>query len=181
MMRRFRITARTWGLFGVFVGSLAWVLATSSSGRSSRREKPLHPMLFEGFEGCPSGRRSNTSPDELLRDGRHRAARYPYDPGDGIRAVRHLRCAETRYRSLGLNAQADEVRRSVSTLRARIDADYASSRLLLDEALAISNWDIASREVSRLLTMTAHLNGDAYVDWLREISGKVTTRATAAP
>ena len=177
MMLTSGITVRTWGLLALLLVSLVWLVDNRSSGRSSRPGKPGPPSLFEGFGGCSPGERSIARADESFRYGHHRAARYPYDPGDGIRAVRHLRHAEDCYRSFGLDSQADDARRLASVLRARIDADYASSRLLLDEALALSNWDAASREIFRLLALTKHLSGDAYVEWLRGISGKVTTRA----
>lgn len=140
-----------------------------------------YPELFSSPPSCSSAKRASTLADRMARRGRMAAERYPYDPGDGIRAVSHLREAEDCYRLSGQTARAHQVGQLGSSLVSRINADYASARLTLDNALMLQRWSVAREEARRLLALTEHLGPNGYVEWLRGVSGKVATLADESP
>jgi hypothetical protein len=114
------------------------------------------------------------------RQGHLRAERYPYDPRDGVRAVALFQQAYSCYRAAGLDADADRALSLATVLMTRINVDYASSRLALDDALVREQWNVAAEEVRRLLGLTGHLPGHAYVEGLSSLAGKVSTRVDDA-
>lgn len=167
----------------VFLGAGAAILLTTLPSPVPRDEggSRSHPNLFHGDRRCRSRRNISTQADRMARRGRMLAERYPYDPGDGIRAASRLLEAEHCYRLAGKKTEARRIHRLTNELVAKIDADYASARLILEHALKSKRWSLASAEAERLLALTAHLGPDAYVEWLRDISGKVAALAEDLP
>ena len=132
--------------------------------------KPLEddaPPLFGEVSRCGVSRPSSRGA-LAENEGRLRAERYPYDPEDGVRAVLLLVEAQDCYLAAGSTVDADRVERLGRALRKSVQADYASARLALRQALERRRWKTVEREVDRLLAMTRHLPSDAYVERLRD-------------
>jgi hypothetical protein len=126
--------------------------------------------------------------DGFLESGRRREERarlrtdrYAYDPSDGIRAVRRYQEAESCYRAAGDERGVRRVHRAGRELAARVNTDYAAARLNLLNALERERWSVALTEIRRLLLLTDHVGRHEYVEWLREIIGRVSVKASSAP
>jgi hypothetical protein len=150
-------------------------LARESSG--PRRPAYGHPELFGAAPPCSRDVQADRRARRAEQHGRFHAERYPYDPRDGIRAVLLFQEARSCYQQAGLADHARRAEQLASGLMVRIDVDYASSRLVLDGALAAERWPVALAELERLLRLTEHVNGHAYVEYLLSKLGKVTIRA----
>lgn len=153
-------------------------------GRTTRSTSKYYfedyPQLFDDVRTCPqrgdafeNGRRS----EEL---GLLRADRYAYHARDGVRAVQHYQEAEACYRAAAVNSDASRVRFAMRVLTARVNTDYAAARLNLVNALEQERWPAALSEIHRLLLLTQHLGRHEYVEWLKEIIGRVAARASMA-
>ena len=136
-----------------------------------------HPTLFGPPPSCSREVDAARRARKAEQLGRFHAERYPYDPRDGIRAVALFQEAQSCYQQSRLREHAGRVERLASNLMARIDVDYASSRLVLDGALAAEKWRLALAEIEQLLRLTEHVSGHAYVEYLLSNRGKVTVRA----
>lgn len=136
-----------------------------------------HPTLFGPPPSCSREVEPARRASRAEQLGRFHAERYPYDPRDGIQAVLLFQEARSCYQQSRLREHASRVERLASNLMARIDVDYASSRLVLDGALAAEKWRLALAEIEQLLRLTEHVGGHAYVEYLLSNLGKVTVRA----
>lgn len=136
-----------------------------------------HPTLFGAPPPCTADAQPIRRARRAEQQGHFYAERYPYEPQDGIQAVLLFQEARSCYLESGLNDRASRVESLADDLMRRIDVDYASSRLVLDSALASEKWALALAELRRLLHLTAHVKGHAYVEHLRSILGKVLVRA----
>lgn len=177
-------TAARFALLGasVIVGSLvAWRELVRDGNQGPGPGNRVHPALFQPERQCPDGSGTLAQALRLERHGHFHAERYPYDAKDGVRAVHRFQEAASCHRARGSEPAADRAQRLASQLTERIDVDYASARLVLMNALEKEQWSLAHAEVRRLRALTAHLASDRYVDWLREISGKVAVHAGAIP
>ena len=146
----------------------------------AQRSVTDHPSLFSAPPGCSSPAQSLARAKKAEEHAYFHTERYPYDPQDGIDAVGEFQEAESCYRASGLPEDATRVGRIASNLMARINVDYASSRLVLENALDAEHWALALSEIHRLLRLTEHVRDHAYVAHLSSIVGKVTIRANAA-
>lgn len=155
-----------------------WVVASDATSPARDAEQQEAPALFGAPPRCPAGTRPLVRARRLEQQGHLHAERYPYDPRDGIRAVLRLREAESCYRAAGLDAEAERLGDHASELVATLGVDYASSRLVLQNALEAEKWSLARTELHRLLRLTGHVKGHRYVDWLERVSGKVAVRAS---
>ena len=167
----------------VGIAALVSILWLPACQTDTSRRKPAQdpPSLFERTSSCDTTTQSGKRALRAERQGRLHAERYPYDPRDGIRAVIRFQQAYSCYRAAGLNADADRALGLSTGLIARINVDYASSRLALDDALAKEKWSVAAEEVRRLLRLTGHLGRHAYVEALSRLAGKVSTRVEPRP
>jgi hypothetical protein len=59
-----------------------------------------------------------------------------------------------------------------------VNTDYAAARLNLFNALEQERWSVALSEIRRLLLLTDHIGRHEYVEWLNEIIGRVTAKAS---
>jgi len=137
-----------------------------------------YPNLFVDEVECPHrgsalavGRRSE-------EHARMRADRYPYDPRDGVRAVRNYQTAESCYKDSGDELGVHRARRAILALTTRVNTDYAAARLNLFNALEQEQWSVALSEIRRLLLLTDHIRRHEYVEWLDEIIGRVAANAS---
>jgi predicted component of type VI protein secretion system len=89
--------------------------------------------------------------------------------------------AQSCYEDAKLLEHARRAAELAADLIERINTDYASSRLVLENALSSEKWVGALNEIHLLLRLTEHVSDHAYVDYLSSIVGKVTIRANAAP
>jgi hypothetical protein len=178
------LQARRISLTVLLVSAALLVLAVWLRGRAvpsaGKRAVDQHPELFVEELACPrlggvleNGRRSEEL--ALLR-----SDRYAYDPRDGVRAVQRYQEAEACYGAAGATSDVIRVRRSITSLTARVNTDYAAARLNLVNALEQDRWSDALREIHRLLLLTDHLRRHEYVEWLEKIIGKVAARASTA-
>lgn len=165
--------------------AVATALAVLASWRGPRAtpdalNHPIHdhPELFGDAVACPdrgdpfeNGRRT----EEIAR---RRADRYAYDPRDGVRAVQRYQEAGSCYRAAGDELGGPRVRRAISVLTTRVNTDYAAARLNLFNALEQERWSVALSEIRRLLLLTDHIGRHEYVEWLNEIIGRVTAKAS---
>ncbi len=159
--------------------SALWLPACQTG---TNRTKPAYepPLLFAGATPCTASARRADRGFRVERQGHLHAERYPYDPRDGIRAVARFQEAYSCYRDAGLSAHAHRARALSSILKTRINVDYASSRLALDDALARQHWNVALEEARRLLGLTGHLHGHGYVERLSSLIGKASARVDEA-
>jgi hypothetical protein len=165
------------GVIGVAAGIAAWLLASSPS-RRALHHVPDPPRLFDDGSGCP---RTEASPRSLEEMARLRADRYPYDPRDGVLAVREYRRARDCYEVAGEIDDAARVDAAAIRLQARIETDYAAARMSLMRALDSERWTAALAEGRWLLRLTHHLGAHGYVEFLERIVGRATAAASAAP
>jgi hypothetical protein len=144
-------------------------------------ERPVSdfPALFGTPQRCPSAPQAIPRATQAEEHAYFYAERYPYDPRDGIAAVHRFQEAQSCYRAAGLADRAQMAGRRASELIARINVDYASSRLMLENALDSEQWALALSEIHRLLRLTEHVGDHAYVTHLWSIVGKVSIRANA--
>ena len=138
-----------------------------------------HPALFGTAKRCLSSPKALPRATRAEEHAYFYAERYPYDPSDGIAAVHRFQEAESCYRAAGLADRARMVEQRASGRIARIEVDYASSRLVLQNALESEDWALALSEIHRLLRLTEHVGDHAYVTHLWSIVGKVSIRANA--
>lgn len=134
------------------------------------------PSLFGERVGCSGDAdplRAGVRAEEAARA---RADRYPYDPRDGVQAVRDYEKATSCYDTVGQRLEAERARVAGNDLADRLAADYAAARLSLANAIEAERWEEALREAHHLRLLTSHLGGHDYVDWLEKISGKATAR-----
>lgn len=135
-------------------------------------ESPEAPSeLFVASGRCAASGRAQ----RLERDGRMRNERYPYDPRDGIVAVRLFLEAAECYQARGRPTDAMRAAAAARRLESRITTDYAAARVALEHALERGTWSDARRHVRRLLSLTEHMTPHPYVDWLRDISARATS------
>jgi hypothetical protein len=159
---------------------LAWLeLGIRRDSRDDERRTP-HPKLFQESSSCPTSSDHVVLAARLEERARLRADRYAYDPRDGILSVERYREAEACYRAAGDHDGASRTSEMVATMSARIDADYATARLNLINALTRERWHEALSIVRRLLLLTDHLGRNEYVEWLHQIEGRVSARAATA-
>ena len=158
-----------------FAFSVPLLLPKAASPRLDRTPQP--PLLFGDPPVCGAHASPRHRATRAERQGHLHVDRYPYDPLDGISAVLRFQEASNCYRQLGLDVDADRAQRLASALIARIDVDYASSRLALQRALDAESWRAALVEARRILRLTEHLQGHDYVEHLSGLMGKVTARA----
>jgi hypothetical protein len=138
-----------------------------------------HPALFDASKRCLSSPQALPRATKAEEHAYFYAERYPYDPRDGIAAVHRFQEAQSCYRAAGLADRARMAGQRASELIARINVDYASSRLVLENALDSKRWALALSEIHRLLRLTEHVGDHAYVTHLWSIVGKVSIRANA--
>jgi len=160
--------------------AVAVVLLARTHPSERKRAVDDYPELFAEEVLCrhrgdvlAHGRKA----EELAR---LRADRYPYDPGDGIRAVHRYQEAEACYRSAGADSAASRVRQARIALTVRVNTDYAAARLNLVNALERERWSAALGEIHRLLLLTKHLRRHEYVEWLNRTIGRVAAKASTS-
>ena len=163
------------------LAAVVWLAVGGSLADSATAMRPSHPRLFDTIPKCTTNALTLRRARRLEQQGYLRAERYPYDARDGIRAVLRLLEAQSCYRTVGKEEEANRISRRASELTARLDVDYASARLVLDTALAAENWSVAHVELSRLLALTEHLNGHAYVEWLKAVAGRIAADVHRSP
>ncbi len=150
---------------------------TSVSGPVARGYPPLFPQSLP----CPRPLGAGRFASRLEEKARLRQDRYLYSPSDGILAVRRYLEAAACYRAAGRRAESARADNAASRLSVRVDADYAAARLNLSNALEREQWRAALQELRRLRSLTQHVEAHAYVDWLEEIGGRLSVRASSAP
>jgi len=165
----------------VVVSAAVVGLTRSYDGSSTDRPVYDHPGLFKEPPPCFHGVRPAPRAARVERQGHFYAERYPYDPRDGIEAVIRFQEAQSCYEDANLLEHARRAGQLAADLIERINTDYASSRLVLENALASEKWVVALNEIRLLLRLTEHVGDHVYVDYLSRIVGKVTIRANAAP
>jgi hypothetical protein len=159
----------------VALASWLGVRATPVAGNDSLDD---YPDLFVDAVECPKRNDALESGRTSEDFARRRADRYAYDPRDGVRAVHGYREAESCYRAAGDERAAQRARRAIGALTARVNTDYAASRLNLLNALEQERWSAALGEIRRLLLLTEHIGRHEYVEWLRKIIGRVAAKAS---
>ena len=169
----------TLALLGVIAALVAWRTGPRSGPELALVPNP--PGLFEEGGGCPRPHSLHDLARKLERRGRLRADRYPYDPHDGILAVRDYRQARDCYGSAGAPNDAARAEASAVMLQARVETDYAAARMNLSRAIQSQRWAAALAEARRLRRLTDHLGEHDYVVWLKSIMGRATARRTMAP
>jgi formiminotetrahydrofolate cyclodeaminase len=113
--------------------------------------------------------------------GRLRADRYPYDPHDGVLAVRDFGQARDCYQAAGEMEHAARAQAAAMMLRAKIETDYAAARMNLMRAVDSEHWTTALAEARRLLRLTHHLGAHDYAEFLQRIAGRASARASVEP
>ncbi len=181
MMERLRSKRSLVALGALVAFALAFIALTRDAERStSRTPTHDHPSLFGAPPSCSRKSQPVRRATRAEQHGYLYAERYPYDPRDGIQAVLRFQEAQSCYQDSGRSQDATRVGQLASNLMVRINTDYASSRLVLETALGSENWSVALSEVRRLLGLTEHMRGHAYVEHLWSIVGRVTIRANDA-
>lgn len=179
--------ARTKTWLGIFVALLIGAVAIAAwrlggGARSSARGlAPRAPVLFDDARACPRTDGVRSLARKLESWARFSADRYPYDPSDGVQAVRQYQEARDCYSLAGSRVDAARAGSAAGRLAARIRTDYAAARMNLTRALQSKRWAVAMTEVHRLLLLTEHLGEHDYVAWLKRTLGHVTARANVAP
>lgn len=159
---------------------LASLLRDSEAPAAIDSLRVEYPELFLEVPSCSHADRALASARRSEELAQVRADRYPYDPADGILAVRLYGTAEACYRLGGLDSSASRVRDAASTMTLRLNTDYAAARLSLARSLEQERWSSVLHEVHRLLRLTHHLGRNEYVEWLERILGRASARATEA-
>ncbi len=149
----------------------------TSEVRSVGRRAPEFPRLFERYGQCPHDALSLRAASRAEFQAMFLSDRYPYDPRDGVRAVERFREAQSCYEASGADEEARRTASLASALAARIELDYASSRLALETAIATEKWSVAHHELQKLLRLTEHRRGHPFTEHLRSVAGKVAIRA----
>lgn len=140
------------------------------------RRPESHPKLFVDSPLCPEETEPARSGARSEEVGRFFAERYPYDPRDGVRAVRAYRVAADCYVRGGRFADADRIGAALSRLLDQVTRDYAAARLTLAQAIEAERWPDVLREARRLHLLTLHVGASEYDEWLRQITGKAMAR-----
>ena len=161
----------------VLVTLIAWFRGWEAP-RLGQQARDHYPELFVDVQACPLRGELLPGSRRLEERGLLLADRYPYDAGDGVRAVYHFAQAEACYRGAGSHDEAVRAGRLRTALAARVNTDYAAARLNLVTALDQARWSDALGEIHRLLLLTAHLRKDGYVEWLNKIVGRTAARAS---
>lgn len=161
----------------VLTALIAWFRGREAP-RLEQQTLDDYPELFVDAQACPLREELLPSGRRLEERGLLLADRYPYDAGDGVRAVHHFAQAEACYRGAGSHDDAVRAGRLHTALAARVNTDYAAARLNLVTALDQARWSDALSEIHRLLLLTAHLRRDGYVEWLNKIVGRTAARAS---
>ncbi|NNE20048.1 MAG: hypothetical protein HKN10_16375 [Myxococcales bacterium] len=156
---------------------LAW-LHVGATPSDEQHAIDDYPELFVDLVVCPVRGDPLSDGRRLEELGLLLADRYPYDAGDGVRAVQRYREAESCYRVAGSHSDAARVGRLITVLAARVDTDYAAARLNLVTALDQGRWSDGLSEIHRLLLFTEHVRRHGYVEWLNKIIGKLVARAS---
>ena len=146
----------------------------------SGRTRP-HPVLFEAVNRCPPNGNAQRTAERAGYVAQSRADRYAYDPRDGIRAVVRFEQAASCYETVGKAGMAGEMRARAGRLKEIIDADYATERLRLANAIDQRVWSDAVRATQRLVLLTEHLEEHDYVQWLKQIRRQVSAEAQHHP
>jgi hypothetical protein len=160
--------------------ALASLLRDSEAPAAIDSLRVEYPELFLEVALCSHADRALTSARRSEELAQVRADRYPYDPADGILAVRLYGTAEECYRLVGLDSSASRVGDAASTMTLRLNTDYAAARLGLARSLEQERWSTVLHEAHRLLRLTHHLGRTEYVEWLEGILGRAAARATEA-
>jgi hypothetical protein len=161
----------------IAVGALgvAWSYFEVKAGVVGESPVP-HPPLFTPLLDCPHPETPLASAARAEAKAWLQEERYPYDPREGVRAVKSYTEATNCYEQTGRAAESSRTRSRSSALTTRVATDYATSRLRLESALEGGHWMDALRAARRLQLLTSHIEGHRYVEWLEEIAGKATAR-----
>lgn len=178
MMWSARVKRWIFPLAAVMAIAVGLIVLLSEGPRTvAQRSGTDYPGLFKTPLRCPSSTGTLSRATKAEEHAHFYAERYPYDPRDGIVAVRKFREAQSCYRAAGLGDRARRAGERASELIAQINVDYASSRLVVERAIDSEHWALALSEIHRLLRLTEHVREHPYVTHLRSLVGKVSIRA----
>ncbi|HSN82700.1 MAG TPA: hypothetical protein VLS88_09000 [Polyangiales bacterium] len=167
-------------LFGMGAAAALWAVLRHPTSAVAALA-PGAPSLFESERPCPRTSRARELGRELEARGRLRADRYPYDPRDGVAALRRHQEAISCYRFSGSTADVARVESAALTLATRVQTDYAAARMNLMRALESRRWAEARAEARQLLLFTEHLGEHDYVEWLEGTMGWLTAGERLVP
>lgn len=156
-------------ILGVVLGAIG--CAESPASEESPARAP-YPALFDASHRCSRPKNPIGAAVQAERQARLRRDRYPYDPREGVRAVRELGIAAACFGLAGHALDAERVQTLAHQLRSQVSTDYAASRLNLARAISSRDWHRALEESRRLQLLTSHIGGHTYVDWLRHTNGR---------
>ena len=146
------------------LGALA--LAANWSSRRPVASDPAPPQLFDAAVACGRPAESAAARAVVLEQAAaSKMDRYPFEPADGVEAVRLLAEARACFATGGDRASVGRTSSILSLWKHRIDAEYRAHQLRLQLSLGADRTDDALRELRALRRLLAHQN-NAYTDWL---------------
>jgi hypothetical protein len=152
----------------VVMGFAMWMLF-SEEDADAALNAPSPPELFSDHVDC----NAQGSPAHHHGERREQTAlasseRYPFAPGEGVRAVVAYSEAAACYAASNDALGARRAREHAAELQTRTIQDYRSARLRLDHALREQSYGDALEETELLLSLLQGRN-DPYVEWLTNL------------
>lgn len=153
-------------------------------------------FLYEGSESIPSSKglkapaifeksmksSCNTKGDAMAQgekrewEGDARGDRYPYDNSEGVRATLMYAEAAACFRKGGDVARAKRAENKKDDYQAKVEADYAASRLRLQRAISSENNRAAIKECDNILQLISQRKEDKYAHWIKDVKRIVESR-----
>lgn len=163
-------------LIGVLLAALAVLaIVLVRSGQSEDAGPPPEaPALFDAAEPCSrAGIEASALARESANAASQRADRYPFDPQEGIEAVRLYGIAAACVRAGGQADLVPSLERQREVLSARVNEDYRGHRLRLERALVDGYYALALRQIRLLQAMLRHRRADPYYEWLDALAREI--------
>lgn len=149
-----------------------WVarsLLVSPPGGPGRARAEAPALFADGPSACKSSaREAGARADETLHAADAKLERYPFEPYDGVVAVRLYRESSACAHAAGDRDGEAEARELADRATERVEADYRFHRLKLERALDAHRYREALTE-ARVLASMLRDHGDAYTEWLAHV------------
>ncbi len=147
-----------------------------------RRTKHAPPDLVGEITGrCEaSGEVARTQGEQAAEAATLHDERYPFDPQDGIQAIRLYAKAAACFDTAGLAEAAVEARSKAAALKKKIEEDFLHARFRLSRALTEKRYRDALREAKRISAFVRHVPGD-YQKWVETLERRLALRVQKSP
>lgn len=153
----------------VAVPLVGWLLLSDPIGGLPEANVDPPASLFAELAACPDqGAAALNRARESAEAALAKSERYPFDSQDGVEAVGLYGVAESCYAASGYTTDAQRMHGERDVMKRRIEEDFLTHRLRLEQALHNERIPDALVETRALRAIVRHIEGP-YADWLLQL------------